>query len=136
MRAAVRATSRFNNRTGNLRRSFRTSVMRSKRDRNAILGRVLAGKRGTGVAYATPLEYGHRVAVDRATGASAKNVAFFTTPTGKARKMRTEKRRAVSGGDVAPRWYMRSAFSESTSAAKAKFTERFVAEVEAEAKHG
>ena len=136
MRSAVARTTRFQSRTGKLRKSFRLSVMNSKKDRGAILGRVLAGKRGTGVAYATPLEYGHRIAVDPSTRRSAKNFVFFTKPDGTLKKVKPHYKRASNGGEVRPRWYMVNAFRESTSAAAARFREKALAEIEAEAKRG
>lgn len=136
MRTAARGTSKFQDRTGKLRKSFRLSVMNSKRDRGAILGRVLAGRRGSGVAYATPLEYGHRIAVDPSTRAAAKHFVFFTNPNGTARKVKPIHKRAADGGRVAPRWYMRTAFEQSTTAAAARFREKALAEIEVEATRG
>lgn len=130
----AKRTTEFRNRTGLLRRSIGTSV-RARQKGQIVSGRVLVRTR-FGARYANPLEYGHRIAVNKQTGRAQKNYVLFERRDGKPRKVRAEHKRAVVNGYVAPRPFMRRAFEQSTSQATDAFTRKFTSGVAAEVGSG
>ena len=118
---AAKSSQKYVNRTGNLRRRLGVSV-RSRKAGTVTIGKVLARK---GARYAVPLEYGHRVAIGR-SGASEKGTVLRRKD---GRLKRVDQRYGVSAGRVAPREFMRDAFTRSTSRAQSDFTASFVRQV-------
>jgi hypothetical protein len=117
--ARAKASTAYVQRTGRLKKSLGVSV-RKGRERGQIWGRVLTRKGGR---HGIPLEFGHRIAVDQATGRSEKNVVLRRRDR---RPKKTTQRYGVSGGRVVPRPFLCEAFHASKGAAEKASQSEFV----------
>jgi len=118
---AAKSSTRYIQRTGNLRRRMGVSV-RSKRGGIVVAGKVLARK---GARYAIPLEYGHRIAAGD-SGRSEKNVVLRRRD---GKPKRVDQIYGTSSGRVDPRPFMSDAFRQSVRQAESEFTSSFVRQV-------
>lgn len=145
---AARSAGSFRDDTGVLRRSLTTKI---KTYGSGITSGVVGPRRQTIEAfsrtkgktvkrnpnnYAHLVEFGHRIALEKAGGGSRKDFALKRL-TGKQKgKLGKGQTEGVSGGRVAARPFLAPAFNQSKEPALAAFGAKFVTELMADASGG
>jgi hypothetical protein len=118
----AKSTREFTDDTGKLRKALRISA--SVRRRGAVIsGRVIAPR---GARHATPLEYGHRIAVG-SSGRTEKGGVLKRR--GRQRSLKLGQFYATSAGHVAPRPFLHQTFSATVRTIERDFTSSFIAQV-------
>ena len=108
--------------TGKLRKSLRISAGVRRRG-TVISGRVIAPR---GARHATPLEYGHRIAVG-SSGRTEKGGVLKRR--GRQRSLKLGQFSATSAGHVAPHPFLHQTFSATVRTIERDFTASFIAQV-------